>query len=173
MVFDIYFIKWLQYLFTWTCWGLKRKIPVIIILILSVQCTWLLWYKCERFCLEAKRISAKYWRVYNTTLIFRDVNRMSILLINKHVTVQYCDAQKKKNSQTKNIKAFRWHWGLDLLCVNISIIWRRHHYLWRYSLGLNSGGSLACHTFCDTGHPFKMVISEDFWHSHLLPAVTN
>ena len=22
-------------------------------------------------------------------------------------------------------------------------------------------GSLACHTFCDTGHPFKLVISED------------
>ena len=26
---------------------------------------------------------------------------------------------------------------------------------------------LWCHTYCDTGHPFKMVISEDPWHSHL------
>mgnify|MGYP003690142205 CR=1 FL=1 len=28
-------------------------------------------------------------------------------------------------------------------------------------LGMSSQGSLACHTYCDTGHPFKMVISED------------
>ena len=31
--------------------------------------------------------------------------------------------------------------------------------------------SLACHTFCDTGHPFIVVISEDPWHSHLFPSV--
>ena len=30
---------------------------------------------------------------------------------------------------------------------------------------------LACHTYCDTGHPFIMVISEEPWHSHLLPSV--
>ena len=29
-------------------------------------------------------------------------------------------------------------------------------------------GSLTCHTFCDTDHPFIMVISEDPWYSHLL-----
>ena len=36
----------------------------------------------------------------------------------------------------------------------------------RHSWPLSSGGSLACHTFCDTGHPFIMVISEDPWHTH-------
>ena len=41
----------------------------------------------------------------------------------------------------------------------------------RYSWPLNSEGSLACHTYCDTGHPFKLVISEDLWHLHLLPSV--
>ena len=40
----------------------------------------------------------------------------------------------------------------------------------RHSWSLNSAGSLACHNFCDTGHPFIMVISEDPWHSHLLPS---
>ena len=35
---------------------------------------------------------------------------------------------------------------------------------------LTSEGSLACHTYCDTGHPFIMVITEDPWHSHLLPS---
>ena len=41
----------------------------------------------------------------------------------------------------------------------------------RHSGPLGSEGSLACHTYCDTGHPFKMVISEDPWHSHLLSSV--
>ena len=27
----------------------------------------------------------------------------------------------------------------------------------------------VCHTYCDMGHPFKMVISEDLWHSLLMP----
>ena len=37
----------------------------------------------------------------------------------------------------------------------------------RHSWPLSSEGSLACHTYCDTGHTFIMVISEDPWHSHL------
>ena len=36
---------------------------------------------------------------------------------------------------------------------------------------LSSEGSLACHTYCDTGLPFIMVISEDLWHSQLFPNV--
>ena len=31
----------------------------------------------------------------------------------------------------------------------------------RHLWPLGSDGSLACHIYCDTGHPFKMVISED------------
>ena len=31
----------------------------------------------------------------------------------------------------------------------------------RHLCPLSSEGSLACHTYCDTGHPFIMVISED------------
>ena len=41
----------------------------------------------------------------------------------------------------------------------------------RHSWPLNTEGSLACHTYCDTGHPFIMVISEYPWHSYLLPGV--
>ena len=36
---------------------------------------------------------------------------------------------------------------------------------------LSGNGFLACHTYCDIGHPFIMVISEDLWQSHLLPSV--
>ena len=41
----------------------------------------------------------------------------------------------------------------------------------RHSWPLSSEGSIACLTYCDTGHSFLMVISEDPWHSHLLPSV--
>ena len=41
----------------------------------------------------------------------------------------------------------------------------------RYVWPLSSEGFLACHTFCDTGHQFIMVISDNPWHSHLLPSV--
>ena len=41
----------------------------------------------------------------------------------------------------------------------------------RHSWPLSSEGSIACHTYCDTGLPFIMVISEDLWHSHLSPSV--
>ena len=37
----------------------------------------------------------------------------------------------------------------------------------RHSWPLSSEGSLTCHTYCDTGLPFIMVISEDPLHSHL------
>ena len=36
---------------------------------------------------------------------------------------------------------------------------------------LSSEGSLACHTYCDSGHWFMMVVSKDPWHSHLLPSI--
>ena len=40
-----------------------------------------------------------------------------------------------------------------------------------HSWPLSSEGSLACHTCCATGLSLIMVISEDPWHSHLLPSV--
>ena len=57
-----------------------------------------------------------------------------------------------------------------------SVIWRRHHYRWRAAnfdpcSALMAIEQWACHTYCDTGHPFIMVISEDPLHSHLLPGV--
>ena len=41
----------------------------------------------------------------------------------------------------------------------------------RCSWLLTSEGSLACHTYGDTGHPFITVNSEYPWHLHLLPNV--
>ena len=49
-----------------------------------------------------------------------------------------------------------------------------HHCRWRatnfdvcsVSWSLSSEGSLTCHTYCDAGLPFIMIISEDPWRSH-------
>ena len=41
----------------------------------------------------------------------------------------------------------------------------------RHSWPLSSESSLTCNTYCDTGQPLIMVISEDPWHSHQLTNV--
>ena len=41
----------------------------------------------------------------------------------------------------------------------------------RHSWPLSSKCTLTCHTYCDTGPPFIMVISENPSHSHPLPNV--
>ena len=55
--------------------------------------------------------------------------------------------------------------GFIVPLENFPLIWRRHHYRWRlqifltytrHSWPLSSEGSSACHTYCDTGHPFIM-----------------
>ena len=61
---------------------------------------------------------------------------------------------------------------------HFSLISRSHHYRWRaanfflswHSLPMSNEGSLTCHSYCDTGHPVKMVISEDLRHLLLSPS---
>ena len=40
-----------------------------------------------------------------------------------------------------------------------------------WPLIISSDGSFTCQTYCDTGQPFIGVVSEDPWHSYLLPSV--
>ena len=98
---------------------------------------------------------------------------------------------------SKTMKAYQiigWKWGnmrcdhgacdiLLFICLfgvfipleNFALIWRRHHYRWRAThpdpCWALSEGFLAKHIYRDTWHPFIKVISEDQWHSHLLPSV--
>ena len=61
---------------------------------------------------------------------------------------------------------------------NFSLIWGRHHFRWRVANFDLCSALMAIEkwwffrvphcTFCDTGHPFIVVISEDPWHSHLM-----
>ena len=41
----------------------------------------------------------------------------------------------------------------------------------RHSWPLSSEGFSVCHTYCDAGHTFILVISNNTCHSHLLPSV--
>ena len=66
--------------------------------------------------------------------------------------------------------------GYFVPLVNFSLILKCHHCRWsltyaRHSWLLSWEGSLGCHTYCDTGHPFITVFSEDPWQSHLLPNI--
>ena len=69
--------------------------------------------------------------------------------------------------------------GVYVPFENFSLIWKRHHSRSRLQIltyarkswPLSSESYLTCHTCCDTGLSFIMVISEDPWHSHLLPNV--
>ena len=45
-------------------------------------------------------------------------------------------------------------------CKFWPLLWTQDH--------LTSGFFLGCHTYCNTGHPFVMIISLDPWHSHHL-----
>ena len=63
-----------------------------------------------------------------------------------------------------------WMWralrlsSLTIVCTEVlvpleyfSLIWRRHHYRLHFILYpalMSSESSLACHTYCDMGHPF-------------------
>ena len=75
-------------------------------------------------------------------------------------------------------------WSHSFLSVfvpleNFSLMWRRHHYRWRaahfdlYSalMAIEQWGFFSVPHLLWHGHPFIMVISEDPWHSHLLPSV--
>ena len=70
----------------------------------------------------------------------------------------------KKSLKTAIAKLFeRFSFFLFLGFVS-SLIWRRQQF-W------SSDWSLAYYTYCGTRQPFIMAISEDQWHSHLLPYV--
>ena len=104
--------------------------------------------------------------------------------------VEFWTKLSTKRSQVTGIQTFfKWcfkcHHPSPTVCLfvclwvfvpleNFSLVLRRHHCRWRAAnfdlcsalIAIEQWGSLACHTYCDTGHPFIMVISEDPWHNY-------
>ena len=60
-----------------------------------------------------------------------------------------------------------FHWNRDVIITGEGL------QILTYARPLSSKSSLACHTYCDKGHPFIMVISEDLWHSQFWWAFNN
>ena len=60
-------------------------------------------------------------------------------------------------------------WHVTRLCCVCLCLTRE--FFTRLGTHGNWAVRVVCHTYYDTGHPFIMVISEDPWHSYLLPSV--
>ena len=67
---------------------------------------------------------------------------------------------------SSNSRIFNSYLDVIITCDGLLIL----TYAW-LSWSLSSKGSLACHTYCGTGHPFIIVISEDPLHLQLSPRV--
>ena len=69
-------------------------------------------------------------------------------------------------------------WIYDPL-EDFSLIWIRHHYRWRAStldhystlIAIEQREFFSVYTYCDKARSLIMVISENLWHSHLMPSV--
>ena len=70
-------------------------------------------------------------------------------------------------------RVFSSHWKIFHADGDVIIASERLQILTyaRHLWSLSSEGSSLCHTYCDMGHPFKMVIFKDPWHLHLLSSV--
>ena len=79
-----------------------------------------------------------------------------------HIIIQLVCYMLRRREEDLNVCLFR-------LTRNFSLIWRRHHHWWRAAhfdlcsalMLIVQWGFLACHTYCDTGHPLIMIISDD------------
>ena len=84
----------------------------------------------------------------------------------KEFALQENKAKEKFLMESVKSGIFHSFWEFNIAGERLHILTYARHLL-----PLSSEGSLARHTYCDTGYPFIMVISEDPWHSHLMPSV--
>ena len=68
-------------------------------------------------------------------------------------------------SLSSHSRIFHSYGDVGIACEGLQISTYARTY------GHCSKGPFTCHTYCDTGLPFIMFISEDPWHSHLFPSV--
>ena len=90
---------------------------------------------------------------------------------NKTITPKYNNNSKRQQTSSDQEGIF-FCLGFIVPLENLYtyiLIWRRHQYgeglqILTYARHSWREGFLACRTYCDTGHPFIMVISYDPWH---------
>ena len=112
-------------------------------------------------CLYDKKILGKlhkFQKEYKTTIVLHVVkNEAKFVDVSKFVCLVECIVP---------LENFHSYGDVTIAGEGLQILTNARH-----SWQLSSEGSLTCHTYCDTGLPFVMVISEDPWHSNLLPSV--
>ena len=99
-------------------------------------------------------------------------------------TVEFVKNVRKRFEKNSIYVSIIWCYRYTIWCTSFrKTIWKTwrllsciflliHYYKNESSpRTLSSEGSLAIHTYCETDHSFIMVISEDPWHSQLLPSV--
>ena len=89
--------------------------------------------------------------------------KFPIQILLHHVFVIYFFFVWDLSSHSKN---FHSYGDVTILGEGLQILTNARH-----SWAVIIEGFLACHTHCDTGHPYFMVISEDPRHLHLFPSV--
>ena len=128
-----------------------------------------MWPSCGRFynSLQIKLCNDYYGIDCINYFFHREMNLMNLRIMKAEMNPKNRIAHFMKaegSPRFKHCKNCLFLWSLS----SHSRIWPMHaRHLWP----LSSEGSLTCHTCCDTGLPFIMVISEDPRHSHLLPSV--
>ena len=120
---------------------------------------------------------------------FHQQTRNQVTVWKNSKSINWDEFSWKRDQKVLNAskKSFGRHSGISIcdICLwlyvpleKFSLAWRRHHYRRRASnfeqcpalMAMKHWGFLACHILCDTDHQFIMVISEDNWHSYLLPS---
>ena len=125
----------------------------------------------KRSCLNPHLIS-KFWRIQYKLIFSAKSNQMTISTCNNFSTSEKLVFE----FQNENINVCLFvYMGFFLPLENFSLIWRRHHYRWRATnfelsstlMAIKQWGLFSVPHLLWHGASFKMVISEDPWHSHL------
>ena len=84
----------------------------------------------------------------------------------------WCSEIFTKCRNFRPISSFLSHWRIFRSFGDVTITWRATNFdLTPPLIDIEQWGFLKCDTYCDTDQPSIMVISEDQWHSHLVPNV--
>ena len=115
--------------------------------------------------LQVTKKAIVYIYIFKMFLTFNTSNIHYIIIIIDHNDVM-------KHQKKSYWFCFVCLFGVSRLHENFSLVWSRHHNMYQIrAANFDQWGFLPCHTYCNKGQPFIMVISEDPWHSHLLPSV--
>ena len=133
-------------------------------------------------CLIVMNISTEWWwrtknkhrsKQTNERTKLQSLNKGSESSSAKHLAIDFNATNHRRKKIVFSVSYKGWNAkGLFVCCCFLSHSRILHFYgdatiigeglqMLTYARNLSNKSSIACHTYCDTGHPFIMVISED------------